>query len=125
MYAVRFTRPDVAFAQNLCNCFQQNPSEIHWTAVKIILKYLMNTKDMILVYGAKHEADLRVSCYADATLEWLLEKIHMTWAQLKKNGQGHDFTPTILMKFQTMAGDGIANIKLRRQDHSRDGVKDF
>nr|GEY13606.1 hypothetical protein [Tanacetum cinerariifolium] len=27
-----------------------NPGEIHWTAVKTILKYLRNTKDMILVH---------------------------------------------------------------------------
>ncbi|GJQ94577.1 hypothetical protein Tco_0005716 [Tanacetum coccineum] len=31
MYAVRCTRPDVAFAHNLCSRFQQNPGEIHWT----------------------------------------------------------------------------------------------
>ncbi|GKC92718.1 retrotransposon protein, putative, ty1-copia subclass [Tanacetum coccineum] len=37
MYAVRCTRPDVAFAQNLCSHFQQNPGEIYWTAVKTIL----------------------------------------------------------------------------------------
>ncbi|GKE78150.1 hypothetical protein Tco_1544270, partial [Tanacetum coccineum] len=34
----------------------QNPGEIHRTAVKAILKYLRNTKDMVLVYGAKPEA---------------------------------------------------------------------
>nr|GEW29365.1 hypothetical protein [Tanacetum cinerariifolium] len=51
MYAVRCTRPDVAFAQNMTSRFQQNPSEEHWTAVKNILKYLRNTKDMFLVYG--------------------------------------------------------------------------
>ncbi|GJU58343.1 retrotransposon protein, putative, ty1-copia subclass [Tanacetum coccineum] len=65
MYAVRCTRPDVAFAQNLCSRFQQNPGEIHWTAVKTILKYLRNTKDMVLVYGAKPETELKVTCYAD------------------------------------------------------------
>ncbi|GJX23874.1 retrotransposon protein, putative, ty1-copia subclass [Tanacetum coccineum] len=32
MYAVRCTRPDVAFAQNLTSRFQQNPGELHWTA---------------------------------------------------------------------------------------------
>ncbi|GJY26150.1 hypothetical protein Tco_0400876 [Tanacetum coccineum] len=53
MYAVRCTRPDAAFAQNLCSRFQQNPGEIHWTAIKTILKYLRNTKDMVLVYGEK------------------------------------------------------------------------
>ncbi|GJV03869.1 hypothetical protein Tco_1337438 [Tanacetum coccineum] len=42
MYAVRCTRPDVAFA---------------------------NTKDMVLVYGAKPEAELKVSCYVDASFQ--------------------------------------------------------
>ncbi|GJV93106.1 hypothetical protein Tco_1540919 [Tanacetum coccineum] len=51
MYVVRCTRPDVAFAQNITSRFQQNPGGDHWTAVKNILKYLRNTKDMFLVYG--------------------------------------------------------------------------
>ncbi|GKA73276.1 retrotransposon protein, putative, ty1-copia subclass [Tanacetum coccineum] len=50
MYAVRCTRPDVAFAQNLFSRFQQNP-------------------DMVLVYGAKPEDELKVSCYADASFQ--------------------------------------------------------
>ncbi|GJV87709.1 retrotransposon protein, putative, ty1-copia subclass, partial [Tanacetum coccineum] len=58
MYAIRCTRPDVAFAQNLTSWFQQNPGELHWTAVKTILKYLRNTKDMFLVYGGNPEAKL-------------------------------------------------------------------
>nr|GEX71192.1 hypothetical protein [Tanacetum cinerariifolium] len=48
MYAVRCTRPDVAFAQNMTSRFQHNPGEEHWTSVKNILKYLCNTKDMFL-----------------------------------------------------------------------------
>ncbi|GJW53165.1 retrotransposon protein, putative, ty1-copia subclass [Tanacetum coccineum] len=70
MYAVRCARPDVAFAKNLSSRFQQNPGEIHWSVVKTILKYLRNTKDMVLVYGAKPEAELKVSCYTDATVDW-------------------------------------------------------
>nr|GEU87497.1 hypothetical protein [Tanacetum cinerariifolium] len=66
MYAVRCTRLDVAFAQNMTSRFQQNPGEEHWTAVKNILKYLRNTKDMFLVYGGNMERELRVSCYTDA-----------------------------------------------------------
>ncbi|GKB67015.1 hypothetical protein Tco_0928427 [Tanacetum coccineum] len=58
MYAVRCTRPDVAFAQNITSRFQQNPSELHWTIVENILKYLRNTKDMFLVYGGNPEAKL-------------------------------------------------------------------
>nr|GFA10198.1 retrotransposon protein, putative, Ty1-copia subclass [Tanacetum cinerariifolium] len=41
-------------------------SEEHWTAVKNILKYLRNTKNMFLVYGGNMERELRVSCYTDA-----------------------------------------------------------
>nr|GFD35695.1 hypothetical protein [Tanacetum cinerariifolium] len=36
--AVRCTRLDVAFAQNITNRFQQSPGEAHWTAVKNILR---------------------------------------------------------------------------------------
>nr|GEU38533.1 hypothetical protein [Tanacetum cinerariifolium] len=50
MYALRCTRPDVVFAPNITSRFPHNPSDAHWTAVKNILKYLRNTKDMFLVY---------------------------------------------------------------------------
>ncbi|GKA73518.1 hypothetical protein Tco_0779820 [Tanacetum coccineum] len=69
MYVVRCTRLDVVFAQNITSCFQHNPREPHWTAVKTILKYLRNTKDMFLVYGGNPAAELRVDCYSDAGFE--------------------------------------------------------
>ncbi|GKD49290.1 retrotransposon protein, putative, ty1-copia subclass, partial [Tanacetum coccineum] len=40
--------------------------EAHWTAIKNILKYLRNTKDMFLIYGGDIKQELRVSCYTDA-----------------------------------------------------------
>ncbi|GJU83974.1 hypothetical protein Tco_1291520 [Tanacetum coccineum] len=43
--------------------------EPHWTAVKNILKYLRNTKDMFLVYGENPKAELKVTCYCDAGFE--------------------------------------------------------
>ncbi|GJW67521.1 retrotransposon protein, putative, ty1-copia subclass [Tanacetum coccineum] len=59
--AVRCTRPDVAFAQNLVSRYQQNPGKLHWVAVKHILKYLRNTKDMFLVYGGNPDTELDVT----------------------------------------------------------------
>ncbi|GJY82658.1 hypothetical protein Tco_0496034, partial [Tanacetum coccineum] len=47
-----------------------NPDEGHWTAVKNILKYLRNTKDMFLVYGGEEE--LKVTSYYDAS--WQTDK---------------------------------------------------
>nr|GEV01036.1 retrotransposon protein, putative, Ty1-copia subclass [Tanacetum cinerariifolium] len=67
MCAVRCTRPDVAFAQNLVSRYQQNPGKLHWIAVKHILKYLRNTRDMFLVYGAKPNIELDVIGFCDAS----------------------------------------------------------
>ncbi|GJU57959.1 hypothetical protein Tco_1235725 [Tanacetum coccineum] len=50
---------------------EQNHGEIHWTAMKTILKYLRNTKDMVLVYGAKTKDELKVSCHVDAKAEYI------------------------------------------------------
>ncbi|GJT15364.1 hypothetical protein Tco_0874070 [Tanacetum coccineum] len=72
IYAVRCTRPDVAFAQNMTSRFKQNPSELHWTAVKNILKYLRNTKDMLLVYGRNPSTELRVEYYC--AVDWKSSK---------------------------------------------------
>ncbi|GJS13546.1 hypothetical protein Tco_0408018 [Tanacetum coccineum] len=43
--------------------FQQNPEELLWTAVKIILKYLRNAKDMFLVCDGDMTQELRVTYY--------------------------------------------------------------
>ncbi|GJW19479.1 helitron helicase-like domain-containing protein [Tanacetum coccineum] len=69
---VRCTRPDVAFLQIITSHFQQNSGEPHWTAVKNILKYLRNTKDMFSVYGGNSEAELRVDCYC--AVDWKSSK---------------------------------------------------
>ncbi|GJV75125.1 putative retrotransposon protein [Tanacetum coccineum] len=65
IYGLKCTRPGVALTQNLCSLFQKNLGDIHWTVVKAILKYLRNTKDMVLVYVAKPKSKLKVTCYAD------------------------------------------------------------
>ncbi|MCO6516483.1 MAG: hypothetical protein J6586_08315, partial [Snodgrassella sp.] len=69
MYAVKCTRPDVAFAQNITSQFQQNLGEKHWVDVKHILKYLINIKDMFLVYGGDPAAELCVTGFCDASFQ--------------------------------------------------------
>ncbi|GJV18677.1 retrotransposon protein, putative, ty1-copia subclass [Tanacetum coccineum] len=54
MYAVRCTRPDVAFTQNITSRFQQNPGELHWTAVKIFLTALLIANEPGVQMGARH-----------------------------------------------------------------------
>ncbi|GKB48523.1 retrotransposon protein, putative, ty1-copia subclass [Tanacetum coccineum] len=89
MYAVRCTRPDVAFAQNMTSRFQQNPGEPHWTAVKNILKYLRNTKDMFLVYGGNPGTELRVECYVRCTRPDVAFAQNMTSRFQQNPGEPH------------------------------------
>ncbi|GJV74202.1 retrotransposon protein, putative, ty1-copia subclass [Tanacetum coccineum] len=75
MYALRYTRPDKAFSLNLTSRYQQNPGKSHRTAVKNILKYLGNTKDMFLVYGGDSTTKLSVTCYTNASaVDWKSSK---------------------------------------------------
>ncbi|GJR19303.1 retrotransposon protein, putative, ty1-copia subclass [Tanacetum coccineum] len=39
--------------------------KLHWVAVKHILKYLRNTRDMFLVYGGKPDTELNVTGFCD------------------------------------------------------------
>ncbi|GJT01638.1 hypothetical protein Tco_0822807 [Tanacetum coccineum] len=68
-YTPMMEKPDYRKSQGAKTPTEQNPGEIHWTTVKTILKYLKNTKDMVLVYEAKPEDELKVSCYADASFQ--------------------------------------------------------
>ncbi|GJZ56475.1 retrotransposon protein, putative, ty1-copia subclass [Tanacetum coccineum] len=63
-YTLMVEKPD--YRKSQC---AQTPNEIQWTAVKTILKYLRNTKDMVLVYGEKPKTELKVSCYADVSFQ--------------------------------------------------------
>ena len=45
MYAITCTRSDVAYSLGAVSRYQSDLDENYWNVVKIILKYLSNTKD--------------------------------------------------------------------------------
>jgi hypothetical protein len=59
------TRPDIHIAVSEVARFQDAPAEIHWNAVKRIIKYLKGTQDVGITIGG---ADLKVLAYSDANL---------------------------------------------------------
>ena len=61
------TRPDVSYALSITSRYQANPGDMHWAAVKIILKYLRRTKDVFLMYGGNSE--MKVIGYCDASFQ--------------------------------------------------------
>ncbi|GJU43511.1 retrotransposon protein, putative, ty1-copia subclass [Tanacetum coccineum] len=85
----------------------QNPGEGHWTAVKNILKYLRNTKDMFLVYGGE---ELRVTGYCDAS--WKIDKddshSHFGWVFLLNEGA---------MTWKSSKQDTVADSTCESKDH--------
>jgi hypothetical protein len=68
MYALQSTRPDIVLALSLMSRYQDNPGISQWNVVKGILKYLRNTKDMVLGYGGNEE-ELSIKGYVDASFD--------------------------------------------------------
>nr|GEU80029.1 retrotransposon-related protein [Tanacetum cinerariifolium] len=73
MYVVRCTRLDIVFTQNITRRFQKNLGDLHGTTVKNILKYLRNTKDMLLIYG---EAEYIGAYFAFKEAIWVRKFIY-------------------------------------------------
>ncbi|KAK4407794.1 Retrovirus-related Pol polyprotein from transposon RE2 [Sesamum angolense] len=65
-YAAQCTRLDIAYAFSVTSRYQACAGEAHWTAVKIILKYLRRTKDVFLVYGG---GELILEGFSDASFQ--------------------------------------------------------
>ena len=66
MYVIICTRSDVAYSLGVVSRYQSDPEKNHWKVVKIILKYLRNTKDQWLVYG---ETDLKLVRFTDSSFQ--------------------------------------------------------
>ena len=49
-YAATGTRPDIAFAVGLLSRFLDKPEQRHWTAAKRILRYLVGSRDLGIVF---------------------------------------------------------------------------
>ena len=64
MYAMLYTRLDIALIVSVTSRYQLNPDEEHWIAMKNILKYLRRTKNLFLIFGG--DSELRVERYIDS-----------------------------------------------------------
>ncbi|CAA7047040.1 unnamed protein product [Microthlaspi erraticum] len=60
MYAMIGTRPDIAYAIGLVSRFMSKPGDIHWEAVKWLLRYLKGSVGMNLVYTKGKDFSVQV-----------------------------------------------------------------
>ncbi|GJT39178.1 retrotransposon protein, putative, ty1-copia subclass [Tanacetum coccineum] len=93
-------KPDVAFAQNITSWFQQNPSELHWTAGKIFLTtgreqeeeeyeeevMELSRKKCEIVGQCLKDASMRIRLLVHFTQLRLLKKISVTDSSNKGKG---------------------------------------
>ena len=61
-----FTRPDIAFAVNRLSQFMHRPTDVHWQAVKRVLRYLVGT----LSHGIFLRSDNPLSVHAFSDADW-------------------------------------------------------
>ncbi|GJU75506.1 hypothetical protein Tco_1272576 [Tanacetum coccineum] len=66
MYLMVCTRPDIAYAVSVVSRYVANPSKNHSEAVKWILKYLLGTANVGLVYGTNHGNHVDVIGFVDS-----------------------------------------------------------
>ena len=53
MWAAVATQPDIAFAVSLLSQFLKNPGEIHWKAVKRIMRYISKPDEELQIDSRK------------------------------------------------------------------------
>nr|GFA08895.1 hypothetical protein [Tanacetum cinerariifolium] len=80
--------------------FSKSQGDARWTAVKNILKYLRNTKDMFLVYGGDMKRELKVSCYTD--VGYLTDADDMNETVFKSLG-GYRELSSVRVNMETLA----------------------
>lgn len=51
MYAMTCTRPNITFAVSKLSRFTSNPSQLHWSAISRILRYLKGTMNYGIWYS--------------------------------------------------------------------------
>ena len=58
------TRPDIAYSVNKLCQFMHHPTDVHWKALKRLLRYIQGTKHVGLFYSANTSPTLH--CYTDS-----------------------------------------------------------
>ena len=66
IYVMTHTRSDIPYSLGVVSRYYSNPGENHEKVIKIILKYLRNTKDQWFVYD---KTDLKLAGFVDSSFQ--------------------------------------------------------
>eukprot|EP00253_Pinus_taeda_P016824 PITA_16824 len=70
MYAMVYTRPDIARAMGLLSRFMSKPGKEHWTTTKRVFRYLCGTSDYGLCYQGRPRLDRVLDVYGFVDADW-------------------------------------------------------
>ena len=70
MYAMVYTRPDIAHAVGVLSRFMSNPGKEHWTIVKQVFRYLRGTSDYGLCYQGRPELERMLDIRGFVDADW-------------------------------------------------------
>ncbi|XP_019054959.1 PREDICTED: uncharacterized protein LOC109115419 [Nelumbo nucifera] len=62
---ITLTRPDISFSVNKVCHFMKEPTDVHWSAVKRIIRYLKSTIDHVIIFCSSQELALEAFSGAD------------------------------------------------------------
>jgi hypothetical protein len=79
LYAALLTRPDIAYAVSAATKHCEHPTNIHWTMVKRIFRYLRGTRDYGILYFASSGLSLQEYCDSDFTADHDDRKSHSNY----------------------------------------------
>ncbi|CDO69616.1 hypothetical protein BN946_scf184851.g4 [Trametes cinnabarina] len=95
MYAVMGTRPDIAFAVTTLSQFMQNPGRTHWEAIKHVIRYLVGTRELWLIYRTSDDGIQGFSdtdwgsstehCHSISGYVFTLDGGVISWSSKKQN----------------------------------------
>ena len=78
MYAMVCSRPDISQAVGVVSRYMHDPGKEHWQAVKQILRYILNTLDVRLVFQQEDKDGQCVIRYCDSDYAGDLDKQRST-----------------------------------------------
>ena len=78
MYAMVCTRPDISQAVSMVSRYMHSPGKEHWQAVKWILRYILGTVDVGLLFQRRVEVGKNVVGYVDSDFAGDLDKRRST-----------------------------------------------
>ena len=70
MYAMVYTRPDIAHAVGVLSSFMSKPGKEHWTTVKRVFRYLHGTSDYGLCYQGRPRLDRVLDIHGFVDADW-------------------------------------------------------